>query len=180
MKTKILLMSVFSCVLSMSAMASDTPPVIPQKLIEHHSAVCTEFPTEEGRYLMRAEYSLPKSPYSNEAKKLYVLGCEMYAYNSLEKAYIVDQSGNITDVYVAEIDHERSFSATSDLMGADYDEKSNTLGLFQKGRGIGDCGSSTIYSYNPEAEKFILIEARMKNECNGEVEDEWPVIYSKN
>lgn len=159
--------------------ASENPPVIPAKLVAHHTAICPEFSTEYGKYYMRGEYSLPKSKYTKSPKTLYILGCEMYAYNSLEKAYILDAYGAITEVYVAAIDHTRSITATSDLMGAGYDEETYTLGTFQKGRGIGDCGSATTYVYNPEEEKFILMEARLKMNCDGDIEAEWPVIYSK-
>lgn len=158
---------------------ADTPPVIPQNLLSLHIQACPEFGSVYGQYFTRGVYPLPKSPYSSEVKTLYVLGCEMYAYNSLERAYILNAKGEITPVYVADIDFERSLTATADLMGADYDEASRTLGTFQKGRGIGDCGSATTYLYNPESEKFIMIEARLKNACDGDMESEWPVIYSK-
>lgn len=164
--------------LSQSVAADDTVPVIPEKLINHHRIACPEFNSDDGRILLRAEYTLPSSPNTQEVKKLYVLGCEMYAYNSLEKAYILNATGDITDVYVAVIDYEGSLTATSDLMGADYDEISMLLGTFQKRRGMGDCGSTSAYSYSPELEKFILMQTRLKQECDG-IESYWPVIYSK-
>ncbi len=168
---------IFLLLLFSTALYADV--TIPQKLIDHHTAVCSDFGTEDGKYLLRAAYKLPKSPNSESIKTLYVLGCQMYAYNSLEKAYILDSEENITDVYVVEIDEERSLTATNDLMGSDYDEASNTLGTFQKGRGIGDCGSTATYTYSSEVEKFILVQARLKNHCDGDVESEWPVVYSK-
>ncbi|MFA6237586.1 MAG: DUF1176 domain-containing protein [Bacteriovorax sp.] len=159
--------------------ADDASFDIPAKLLARHTAICPEFNTERGKYYMKGEYALPKSKYSKETKTLYILGCEMYAYNSLEKAYILDAKDNITDVYVAVIDHIRSITATADLMGAGYDEETFMLYTFQKGRGIGDCGSASTYLYNPEEEKFILMEARLKNNCDGDIEADWPVIYSK-
>ncbi|MGZ3788277.1 MAG: DUF1176 domain-containing protein, partial [Bacteriovorax sp.] len=127
----------------------------------------------------REIHALPKLQDSSSTKKLYILGCEMYAYNTMEKAYILDANNDITDVYVADIDKDLAITATSSLMGTYYDEASKTLGTFQKGRGIGDCGAASSYLYSPTYEKFILMEARIKDHCDGDVEGEWPVVYSK-
>lgn len=164
--------------LSFSAFA-ETAKAIPQRLLEHHLGMCPDFGTDVGKNFARDVYTLPKSQYSPSIKTLYVLGCEMYAYNSLEKAYILDEQGAITDVLVAEVDEHGSFTATSDLMGSGYDDNAKTLGTFQLGRGIGDCGASSLYKYSPDDEKFVLIQARIKNNCDGNVESEWPVVYSK-
>lgn len=152
---------------------ADTTPVISEKLLTYHQTHCPRFGSEVGKYARREVYSLPST------KTLYILGCEMYAYNSMEKAYIVDQTGAINDVNVVQIDSEGSLSATSDLMGTMFDEQSNTLRTYQKGRGYGDCGSAATYSYNAVEEKFILREARIKDNCDGDVDSQWPVVYSK-
>ena len=173
MKLGILLLS-----LSFAAFA-ETAPVIPQKLLEHHLAMCPDFGSDYGKYFSREKFTLPKAEHSASIKTLYVLGCEMYAYNSREKAYIIDEQGVVTDVYVAEIDYQGTLTATSDLMGSGYDDATKTLGTFQLGRGIGDCGAASLYLYSPEDEKFILKEARIKNNCDGDAESEWPVVYPK-
>lgn len=165
--------------LSFSLFAEDKPPVIPQAVVDHHVSACPEFATEYGKYYLRAAYTLPESEYSKQKNTLYVLGCEMYAYNSQERAYIVDPKGVITDVYVAEINFEGNLTATNMLMGADYDEANKALYTFQKGRGVGDCGSAATYVYSAYEEKFILKEARIKNSCDGDIESDWPVVYSK-
>lgn len=159
--------------------ASLTEGKIPQALLDRHSAVCPEFASERGKFMTRQVETLPTSEYSPYPNTLYVLGCELYAYNSLERAYLVNFYGEITNVAIAEVSADRSISASIDLMGAGYDPASLTLGTFQKGRGVGDCGSSATYQYDLRSEKFILLEARIKEVCDGDIEAQWPVVYSK-
>ena len=101
----------------------------------------------------------------------------MYAYNSLEKAYIVNDY-ETKQVSVAEVSTDGSIFATNDLMGAGFDAATNTLGTFVKGRGMGDCGATATYGYNVNEQKFYLMEARVKDACDGE-ETDWPVVYKK-
>lgn len=146
---------------------------LPKGLIEKHVAACPDFLERE---LYTDIQTLPSTDASKQ-NTLYVMGCEMYAYNSLEKAYIVNEAGLITDVVVADIGVD-GIRVTSDLMGAGYDAATQTLGTFQKGRGMADCGSSSTYKFDAYDAKFVLIEARLKDNCDGE-ETEWPVVYKK-
>lgn len=176
MKTILAIALTFSTV---TAFADEASPVlsIPQSVLDLHITACPEFTKEEGKWLQRESYKLPKGEYSSEGPTLYVLGCEMFAYNSLEKAYLVD-AYSTTLVSVAEVMTDGSIVATSDLMGAGFNPADNTLGTFQKGRGMADCGSSASYEYKPEYSKFVLIEARIKDSCDGE-ETDWPIVYKK-
>lgn len=163
---------------SLSVFANEAKIEIPADVLARHQVACPTFGTAEGEYLTAEKYTLPGSEYSKAPRTLYVLGCELYAYNSREKAYIVTPYETL-DVSVAEVSGDGSITATNDLMGAGFNPEDLTLGTFQKGRGIGDCGSSTTYKYSPESEKFVLIEARVKDSCDGEFESEWPVVYKK-
>lgn len=169
------MLCLLTVLLSSNLMASI---IIPVPLADRHVASCPDFKNERGRHFMREKYLLPKNS-EGEQKELYVLGCEMYAYNSLTKAYIVDKLGKIEDVFVAEPNFKKDWVATSDLMGGGYDVVTRTLGTFQKGRGIGDCGSAATYYYDPDLEKFVLMIAWLKMECDGDFDSEWPVIYKK-
>lgn len=164
--------------LSSTAFSSEQTLSLPSGLKERHVAACPEFGTEDGRWFQRSVSVLPQSEHSKQINTLYVLGCEVYAYNSLERAYIVSEDGTITDVWVTEIDHEGKLTATKDLMGAGYDEETQHLYTFVKGRGIGDCGAASSYHYSAEDQKFFLREARIKNQCDGDFESDWPVVYS--
>lgn len=152
---------------------------VPASVLERHELACPEFSSpDRGSYMTRESYTLPKSEYSNKSSTLYLLGCDMYAYNSMEKAYIVDFFGQVTNVAVVEVSKDGAFTATTELMGAGFDLETLTLGTFQKGRGMGDCGSSAIYKFDISSERFTLIEARLKEACDGE-ESQWPVVYKK-
>lgn len=164
--------------LSSAVFASEKTPSLPQKLKERHVAACPEFGSEDGRWFQRSVSVLPQSEHSQQINTLYVLGCEVYAYNSLDRAYIISDDGTITDVWVTEIDHEGNLSATQDLMGAGYDEETQHLYTFVKGRGIGDCGAAASYKYSALDQKFFLKEARIKNACDGDMDSDWPVVYS--
>lgn len=170
------LKSLMALAFTMTAFSAFAAIEIPKEVLDRHTAVCPEFTQNE--YLQREAYTLPGTEYSKQARTLYVLGCEMYAYNSLEKAYIVTPYETL-NVSVADVGADGSITATSDLMGAGFDPETLTLGTFQKGRGIGDCGSAATYKYEATLEKFVLVEARVKDACDGEVESEWPLVYKK-
>lgn len=146
---------------------------VPAELSQRHIANCPQYNGDMGEYMMKESYKL------NKDDTLFVLGCEMYAYNTMERAYIVNSYGDIQDVAVAEVSKDGDISATSSLMGAGFVAESLSLVTSQRGRGLGDCGSSAEYKYSLEKQVFVLIEARVKDECDGNFEDEWPVVYKK-
>lgn len=186
MKTIIAMAATLS---AFSAFAADEVPaqttvvgtvvVVPQSVLDIHIKACPEYAEREADgWVQKESYTLPKSEYASKASTLYVLGCEMYAYNSLVKAYIVnDYETKI--VSVAEVSSNGSIFATTDLMGAGFDAATNTLGTFSKGRGIGDCGQAATYGFDAREERFYLVEARIKDSCDGEIEAEWPIVYKK-
>lgn len=175
MTMKIFLAMALSVTATLS-MANDI--TIPAEVLERHSKECPDFAdAERGEYLLREAHQLPGDKYSPKGPMLYLLGCETYAYNSREKAYLVD-SFSVTSVAVTEILPSGALSATTDLMGSSFDLATLTLGTFQKGRGMADCGSAYTYKFDTLEQKFILTEARVKEECDGEDTD-WPVIYKR-
>ncbi len=152
---------------------------LPAEVLNLHVAQCPEFQGERSDMMSLEVFELPKSEYSSTTNELFVLGCDIYAYNSMGKAYIYNATyKTVTPVAVADVMGDGSLTATSDLMGVGYEPETLTLSTFQKGRGIGDCGSSISYTYNATYEKFILSEARVKDQCDGE-DTEWPIVYKK-
>jgi hypothetical protein len=152
---------------------------IPKAVLDRHNANCHLFSSEQGDSLFRGVFPLPGDEYSKGTKTLYVLGCERYAYNSMEKAYIVNSYGDVTNVALAEVAADRSITATSDLMGVVFNQESLMLSTYSKGRGLGDCGSCGLYKYDANSEKFILVKAFLKENCDGDVISDWPVVYLK-
>ncbi|MBC7540866.1 MAG: DUF1176 domain-containing protein [Bacteriovorax sp.] len=179
MKLRLILSAIITLV-TLSAFGADKTPIqIPKAVLDRHNASCPEFSSEQGKYMTKEVYTLPKGEYSQSLKSLYILGCELFAYNSMEKAYIVDSYGDIANVVVAEVVFDKSITATSDLMGTSFDQASLMLSTYSKGRGMGDCGSSAAYQYDANYQNFFLLEARLKNNCDGDMESQWPVVYSK-
>ena len=152
---------------------------IPAEILNLHIAQCPEFQGERAEMLTSEVFELPKSEYSSTTNELYVMGCDLYAYNSMGKAYIFNATyKSVTPVSVADVTGDGSIFATSDLMGVGYEPETLTLSTWQKGRGIGDCGSAISYTYDSRFEKFMLTEARVKDQCDGE-ETDWPIVYKK-
>lgn len=175
-----LILSVSFALAAFSLFGEDQSTIqIPKTVLDRHNASCPEFSSEDGKYLSREVYTIPGGEYSKAPKALYILGCELYAYNSRELAYIVDSYGDVTNVAVAEVLTDTSITATSDLMGTAFDQAGLMLSTYSKGRGMGDCGSSAVYKYDANSEKFVLLEARLKEHCDGDMESQWPVVYSK-
>lgn len=64
------------------------------------------------------------------------------------------------------------------ILNAYWDAENQQLYSFYKGRGIGDCGTSSIWKWNETStdSAFVLIEQRAKDNCDG-VNDEWPLVW---
>lgn len=158
------------CTLSFMSMAnSDVVQVnIPEKVLTLNKALCPELSSEE-LYTEVMDVG--------HGKTIYLLTCELYAYNSMSRAYMVNSLGDVSVLSVMEIDYRGEMYATNSLMGGSLDIATKSLNTFSKGRGMGDCGQTATYSYDSDLETFVLKEYRLKATCDGEYEDEWPVIY---
>jgi|GEM_PF-2598425 len=109
---------------------------------------------------------------------LYVLPCDSFAYNFSSKVY-VEREDAFTPVYFAEFSEMTGWTGTSVLFGADFDQESQTLTSFYKGRGLGDCGSTGQWRW--DGANFVMVEFRAKDSCDGEAGGEvgdFPVVYS--
>ena len=56
-----------------------------------------------------------------------------------------------------------------------FNIRSQTLTNFTKFRGVGDCGSSSLYKL--EGDRMVLQEFRAKYECDGEYVQDFPIVY---
>jgi hypothetical protein len=61
------------------------------------------------------------------------------------------------------------------LVNAGFSETDMTLSTFNKGRGLGDCGSSTSWVWI--GTEFVLSSHSEMPRCAGVPMDEWPVLY---
>lgn len=70
---------------------------------------------------------------------------------------------------------QQNDGTSNGLINAAFDPEKMTLTSFNKGRGIGDCGSSEEWVF--DGKTFQLAQVSFMSECNGVAPDDWPVIY---
>lgn len=115
--------------------------------------------------------------------ELFVLPCtDGGAYNQPYALYQVS-SGTLSEVALP-IMSEDGPSTISGATNVDWDHSTKTLTAFDKGRGLGDCGSLDTWKLRdvPGEVRFALVESRVKDECDGQGEggpETWPLIWPK-
>ncbi len=170
------LATLLTAICSLSVFSADLE--IPKSVIDLHTKICPSFASEQAQYLTKEIYELKKSEFSPSSSKLIILGCEMYAYNTMEKGYFLDSYGDINVVAVTEVDELGEFSSTTNLMGAYFNPDTLELETSSRGRVMGDCGQSAVYKLNTETERFNLVTQALKVECDGS-EEPWPTVFPR-
>jgi hypothetical protein len=61
------------------------------------------------------------------------------------------------------------------IINGHFDEDTQTLSMFSKGRGIGDCGSYAEWVFDGKG--FRLTRFQTMPSCGGLISTEWPVLY---
>jgi hypothetical protein len=61
------------------------------------------------------------------------------------------------------------------LLNADFDPKTMVLSAFEKGRGLGDCGTLARFLWTGHA--FEPLEVDYMPECRGVTPEAWPTLY---
>ena len=70
----------------------------------------------------------------------------------------------------------KSDSGPGILTNGGVSEDGLTIGVLQKGEGIGDCGVTADWAWDGKA--FQLVGYTEMNECRGVLIDDWPVLYT--
>jgi hypothetical protein len=99
------------------------------------------------------------------------------AYNFLY-ALIIDQRGK--PLREVEFKLPREVAATADggvemNMNPGFDESTQTMTLFNKGRGMADCGQSSDWAWDGRG--FRLIQSKQMPTCKGVAPNDWAVLY---
>lgn len=99
------------------------------------------------------------------------------AYNFLY-ALIIDQRGK--PLREVEFKLPREVAATADggvemNMNPGFDESTQTMTLFNKGRGIADCGQASDWVWDGRG--FRLIQSKQMPTCKGVAPNDWAVLY---
>lgn len=117
----------------------------------------------------------------NDKLVLYVFLCESdsgaynYAYNLITAS--TDRPGEASGlplVLPPSID-KRSDIPAQDMTNASADPKTMTISTFSKGRGIGDCGTESIWVFDGKA--FRMTSFKMMPDCRGVPLWEWAPLY---
>lgn len=115
----------------------------------------------------------------NPGEVLVGLGCMMHAYQSSmlllraprdapEKARLVVMPLAAGDLPPGPEDHGR-------YVEGEWNPETATFFEAAKGRGLGDCGSSTSWVF--DGAEFQLAEAHRMNRCSGGPPGDWPTVY---
>jgi hypothetical protein len=102
--------------------------------------------------------------------------CELAAYNQMNIVFLGDEHGDhIRPLKLPDYAGGVASKGTSELINASFDPKTQTLSAFDKGRGLGDCGSSATWVWDGRA--FQLVSETLMTECHGVISDDWPTLY---
>jgi len=96
---------------------------------------------------------------------LLLLACGSGAYNVSYVPFVVRRGGRAE---IAPFDHRPGWWAEEGkpiLVNAGWDKERGLLGSFSKGRGLGDCGTTSEYAWDGRA--FRLVEQAEMDECRG-------------
>lgn len=108
---------------------------------------------------------------------LYGVTCWTAAYNQGDRLYLVRNGDfrGLQPLSFAEPDGVDGWDAADVLVNPGYDPGTGTLQSFNKGRGVGDCGTVGTWAWT--GSRFSLREYRSEPGCNGRPQEAWPVIY---
>lgn len=129
------------------------------RLIGPDNATCDEAngPVKPRAYRLDAAHSLVLVDHP----------CGNGAYNFFTSVYVLDEAGKVRP---ARFDVTPGMAGPStdgsgDLTNGDWDPKTRQLGSFEKGRGVGDCGTTETYAW--DGARFRLVEQDEMGECRG-------------
>jgi len=146
------------------------PAPVPDKLLANNKATINCDPLEDlahGGDIMSFRISASQT--------LHLIPCWAGAYNFSYAAYVDGEYG-IQQKFFPSYTKSLGWTGESFVVNPSFNEKTNILTAFYKGRGLGDCGASGRWKWAKW--DFKLLEFRSKEDCNIEGNPgEFPVIY---
>lgn len=172
------LLSVVALATALFTMTSNATVEVPYRVQNVHQALAGDCDP--------MEWQEPEAYQINENNWLYFLPCFSGAYNFTYRAYLLLNAGQDYETVspVAELtaDYNGKIVTNLDLVNPGYDLESGVMITFAKGRGIGDCGTgstTTIKAGEYGSVEVITTEIRSKQDCDGDMEKEWPVVFQQ-
>ena len=107
--------------------------------------------------------------------ELWAVPCFAGAYNIGHDWYVTGPGGR--DPRPARLASTAGDASAGTINGG-YSAESRTITAFAKGRGVGDCGSTSTHVW--ESNRFVLVKATNKPDCDGLGEPgQFPVIFER-
>lgn len=150
--------------------ASDILPK-PVEVLIRSDTECTDF---DARHLKQARNRATVG----KTQTLYLVPCYAGAYNVIFRVYVLDTRypDALRESLFAGYSDETGWYGTNALINAAYDPKTKILSAFEKGRGLGDCGS--IPSFQWTGYNWRMVEYRYWGKCDGSrMPEQWPVLF---
>lgn len=100
-------------------------------------------------------------------RSLVLLACGSGAYNVSHVPFVATRRGRTVAIVPAPFDVKPDWwdNGLPLLVNADWDPASGLLESFSKGRGLGDCGTTSSYAW--DGSRFRLVEEATMGECRG-------------
>jgi hypothetical protein len=103
----------------------------------------------------------------DEQRSLILLACGSGAYNVTHIPFVAERRGNRLRIAPARFDVQWEWweSGLPTLINAHWNPAEGVLASYSKGRGLGDCGTTSGYLW--DGERFRLAEQQEMEECRG-------------
>jgi hypothetical protein len=111
-----------------------------------------------------------------DTRTMYLVPCYAGAYNFAHAAYVMEES-RVKRHWFADYDEFGGWQATDIIVNPDWEGGGlGRLAMFNRGRGIGDCGSTGLWQVSEG--RLRMLKFTYKGDCDGEGEaGEFPVVY---
>lgn len=163
------------------ARALSTPPPLPVVTARPASSARPLALTAAGLKALRAKHGCtidevggPEEAESSAlgpSETLLLLACGSGAYNVSYVPFVLRGSRSAVRTEIAAFDIRPGWWAEEGkpiLVNAGWDKESGLLTSFSKGRGLGDCGTTSAYAW--DGRSFRLVEQSEMGECRGSVD----------
>lgn len=155
--------------------------IVPSKTIPDAASMVSlveASPCKEERYGVTEDTAYSLGNIDGAARALVMISCGAGAYNYAYAAYIGTEEANGKWHFApAQFDYGDTVRSIDDsvqlLVNADWDEATQMMSSYAKGRGPGDCGNAQRYVW--DGVQFRLISASGMEQCRGSLE--WLTLW---
>jgi hypothetical protein len=112
----------------------------------------------------------------SKGKALAFLSCGSGAYNASAVPFVISGAGKMRKAQPASFDvapETAEGTGMPILVNLGWDATTATLSSYNKGRGLGDCGSAENYVW--DGKRFRLVQQRLMGDCRGVVD--WITVW---